>query len=120
MTDKIPVKAYEHTGINEDQTTREVILSYNEDDAEIDQAFRIDETDELYDTEWIAVLAHRLWTHWSQHIAEEEDISQDRVERWQSLWNRFEELSPEMQQKDVDLVERFLKETPDYSKGENP
>lgn len=65
-------------------------------------------------TENLARLAHRLWTHWSQHIAEEEDISQDRYERWEKLWVPFDDLSEEMKDKDRELVERFLDEKPDY------
>lgn len=64
----------------------------------------------------VAQLAHRLWTHWSQHIAQEEDISQERLDRWQNLWTPFEELSEEMQDKDRELVDRFLDEQPDYEK----
>jgi len=70
-----------------------------------------------YDKEVLAQLAHRLWTHWSQHIAEEEDISQERIDRWEQLWIPFDDLSKEMQEKDRELVERFLDEKPDYAQG---
>lgn len=62
----------------------------------------------------LPILAHRLWTHWSQHISEEEEISEDRLARWKRLWVPFEELSEEMQEKDRKLVNRFLDEKPDY------
>lgn len=62
----------------------------------------------------LAVLAHRLWSHWSMHIADEEDISDDRLERWQDYWVPFEELPDNVQDTDRDLVERFLEEEPDY------
>ena len=69
----------------------------------------------------LAALAHRLWTYWSQHIAEEEDISQDRVNRWKTLWIPFSKLSEESQEKDRELVQRFKSEKPDYrnKEGEN-
>ena len=114
MEDELPATAFELNGYNEELSKREVVLSYNEDDAEIDHSFSIHGSEPLYATEWLAVLAHRLWTHWSQHIAEEEDISQDRLDRWQNLWVPFDELSKEMQEKDEELVERFLDEMPDY------
>ena len=62
----------------------------------------------------LAELAHRLWTYWSQHIAEEEDISQDRLERWEDLWIPYLDLSEESQEKDQELVQRFISEKPDY------
>lgn len=61
-----------------------------------------------------AEVAHRLWTYWSQHIAEEEDISQDRLDRWENLWIPYPDLSEESQEKDRELVQRFIAEKPDY------
>lgn len=113
MKDRLIPHAYEHSGINENQG-REVILSYNEDDAQVEDSFNIHNSKPLYGPEMIAVLAHRLWTHWSQHIAKEESISQERLERWESLWVEFEALSSDMREKDDELVKRFLKEKPDY------
>ncbi len=62
----------------------------------------------------LAELAHRLWTHWSQHIAEEEDISEQRLERWKQLWMPYEDLGEEDKEDDRRLVQRFLSEKPDY------
>lgn len=62
----------------------------------------------------LARLAHRLWTHWSMHIAAEEDISDERLERWEDYWVPFEDLPDDVQQTDRDLVERFLADEPDY------
>ena len=64
--------------------------------------------------EELAELAHRLWTYWSQHIAEEEDISEDRLERWKGLWIPYEDLKEEDKGDDRRLVQRFLSEKPDY------
>jgi len=60
------------------------------------------------------VLAHRLWTHWSQQIAEEEDISEERLQRWQNLWIPYGELPDGAKDTDHRLVERFCVEEPDY------
>lgn len=61
-------------------------------------------------------LAHRLWTHWSQHIAEEEDISEERLQRWRELWIPYRALSEEEKETDRRLVERFCEEEPDYNR----
>jgi len=53
-------------------------------------------------------LAHRLWVHWSQHIAEEENISEDRLERWESLWVPYEDLSDDEKETDIRLVNKYL------------
>jgi len=58
--------------------------------------------------EELAEFAHDLWMHWSQHIAEEESISQSRRDRWGKLWTEYENLSEEMKDKDRDLVDKFL------------
>ena len=58
--------------------------------------------------EELAGFAHQLWMHWSQHIAEEEPISESRLDRWDKLWAEYENLSEEMKDKDRDLVDKFL------------
>jgi hypothetical protein len=68
---------------------------------------------EQYD-EPLAALAHRLWTHWSQHIAEEENISEERLQRWQRLWVPYGDLPGGAQETDRRLVERFCEEEPNY------
>jgi len=59
------------------------------------------------DKETLAIFAHRLWAYWSQHIADEEMLSDSRIDRWESLWVPFEELSEGEQDTDYDLVSRF-------------
>ena len=59
--------------------------------------------------ETLADLAHRLWMHWSQHIAAEEHISADRQARWGDLWTDYDELSEEMKDTDRELVEEMLR-----------
>lgn len=62
----------------------------------------------------LAKVAHRLWSYWSMAIAESEDISQERLDRWEDLWVPFEELDEEDKETDRELVERFRDEEPDY------
>jgi hypothetical protein len=62
-------------------------------------------------------LAHRLWTHWSQHIADEEDISEQRLQRWRNLWVPYDGLPEEDKDTDRRLVERFCEEEPDYERS---
>lgn len=62
------------------------------------------------DRETLADLAHRLWVHWSNHIAIEEPISEDRVSRWQDLWVDYEDLGEGMKDKDRELVEEMLRD----------
>jgi len=62
-------------------------------------------------------LAHRLWTHWSQHIAEEEEISEERLHRWRNLWIPYGELPDEAKDTDRRLVERFCEEEPNYERS---
>ena len=64
--------------------------------------------------ELLPVLAHRLWVHWSQHIAEEEDISDERLERWERYWIPFDELPDGAKQTDRKLVNQYISEEPDY------
>ena len=75
------------------------------------------------ETQWIlqydrslSALAHRLWTHWSQHIADEEDISEQRLQRWRNLWVPFDKLPEAARDTDRRLVERFCVEEPNYER----
>jgi hypothetical protein len=67
----------------------------------------------------LAAFAHRLWTHWSQHIAEEEPISEERLERWEALWIPYEQLPEESKRTDRRLVEKYAEEMPDYDRSED-
>jgi hypothetical protein len=119
MDGELPPSAYE-LQISTEEYGRESTLSYSEKDAGLDRDVSVLGSQPLYSVDCMAVLAHRLWTHWSQHIAEEEDISEERLNRWQELWVPFNELSSEMKEKDEELVERFLKEKPDYDDESDP
>jgi phage terminase small subunit len=62
-------------------------------------------------------LAHRLWTHWSQQIAEQEDISEERIQGWQELWVPYGELPEVAKETDTRLVEQYCEEEPDYNRS---
>lgn len=50
--------------------------------------------------EILAELEHEQWVEWSKNISERENLSQDRVDRWMSLWIPYSELSEEMKEQD--------------------
>lgn len=59
--------------------------------------------------EVVAAFLHRQWWGWSDSIAEEEDISEERLERWrEECWMPYEELSEEMKEKDRERARRLL------------
>jgi len=43
--------------------------------------------------EKLAALEHEQWIQWSQAIAAHEDISNERLKRWKSLWKPYDELT---------------------------
>jgi len=65
-------------------------------------------------------LAHRLWTHWSQHIAEEEDVSEERLQRWQALWVPYGELPEVAKETDKRLVKQYWEKEPAYNRSVEP
>ncbi|WP_177209077.1 hypothetical protein [Natronobacterium haloterrestre] len=60
--------------------------------------------------ERLAALEHRQWMEWSQHLAAEEDLSDDRLKRWESLWIPYAELSEEMKDHDREWADKVLDE----------
>ncbi len=64
----------------------------------------------LASREILADLAHRLWMHWSQHLAAEEQLSTDRRKRWETLWTEYGELDDSQQETDRVLVEEMLRQ----------
>ena len=108
--EKLPTSAYEFRTLDVDGSWAWATNKLNPEMGDrqfedVHELVRRDKVDEL-----LPVLAHRLWWYWSRHIAEEEDISDSRVKRWEELWKPFEELSEEMQEKDSELVQRFFED----------
>lgn len=59
--------------------------------------------------ESVASYLHDLWMKWSKHIADEEDISPERLHRWsRDCWMPYEELSEDMKDKDRKYVKELL------------
>ena len=52
---------------------------------------------------------------WSQHIADQEELSDDRMKRWKSLWKPYSELSEDMKDHDREWADKVLDELEDPS-----
>ena len=52
--------------------------------------------------EQLAELEHQQWVDWSKTIAHNENLSPERLKRWQKLWVPYSELTED--QKDQDRV----------------
>lgn len=50
--------------------------------------------------EKLAELEHEQWIKWSQTIAEKENISEERLERWKKFWVPYSELDEETKEHD--------------------
>jgi len=52
--------------------------------------------------EQLAALEHNQWVYWSKTIAHNENLSGERLKRWQKLWIPYEQLTEK--EKDSDRV----------------
>lgn len=50
--------------------------------------------------EALAALEHRQWRHWTQSLAEREDLPDHLVERWEENWVPYDELDDETKDHD--------------------
>lgn len=66
----------------------------------------MDFRDELL--EELAALEHRQWMEWSQSIAESEDISEARLERWNDYWVPYEDLPDDVQEYDREWARNVI------------
>jgi len=57
---------------------------------------------------------HKQWTSWSKTLADEEDLSEQRLERWEDNWKRYDELDEETKDHDRKYAERQLRKFRDY------
>lgn len=48
--------------------------------------------------EELAEIEHEQWIAWSNNIASRENLSKERLERWEKLWIPYSELSEEMKE----------------------
>lgn len=50
--------------------------------------------------EALAAIEHDQWMDWSKSIAQTEELSTDRIERWSKLWVPYEELDDNVKEQD--------------------
>jgi len=58
--------------------------------------------------EKLAALEHEQWMAWSKAIAEQENISPERLERWKKYWVPYEELDEATKEHDRVWARRVL------------
>lgn len=58
--------------------------------------------------ERLASLIHDQWMSWSKTIAEEENISPERLHRWAYYWRPYEELNEESKEADRKWARKFI------------
>lgn len=75
--------------------------------AEFDRP-EIEELDKESIARAMAPFFHNLWWEWSNSIAQEEDISEDRLERWREYWKPYELLDENTRQSDIERAEAFV------------
>jgi len=56
----------------------------------------------------LSALIHDQWCEWSRNIALRENLSGERLERWDKLWVPYERLSDEEKAKDQEYSLKFL------------
>lgn len=69
-------------------------------------------TDDL--VERLAALEHRQWMHWTQAVAEREDLPDGLVERWEESWVPYDDLDEETKEMDREWARRALDEAADH------
>ena len=57
----------------------------------------------------LAALEHDQWVQWAKDIAETEDITPERVEKWKKLFVPYSKLSEEDKDKDREWAVKVLK-----------
>lgn len=58
--------------------------------------------------EKLSELEHEQWISWSKNIAETENITSDRLERWQILWRPYSELTEAEKDQDREWADKSL------------
>lgn len=59
--------------------------------------------------EELAGLEHQQWEKWSRDIADKEDISKDRLDRWKKYWIDYSELDEKAKDDDREWADKVLK-----------
>jgi len=58
--------------------------------------------------EQLAELEHEQWEEWSKNIASNENISQDKIDRWRKLWIPYKDLSENAKDQDRTYARKVL------------
>lgn len=56
----------------------------------------------------IAALEHDQWVEWAKSLMENEDLSEDRVERWEGFMVPYEKLSEEDKESDREYAQKVV------------
>ena len=59
--------------------------------------------------EELSALEHDQWIYWTKGIAKEEDISKERLERWEKEYIDYEKLSEKTKDFDREWADKVLK-----------
>jgi hypothetical protein len=64
-------------------------------------------TDKL--REELSELEHDQWVKWSKELAKKEDLSKERLERWEKDWVNYNKLDEETKDFDREWADKVLK-----------
>ena len=59
--------------------------------------------------EKLAELEHQQWVEWSKDIADKEELSKERLDRWKGLWCDYKDLTEEKKDQDREWADKVLK-----------
>jgi len=68
---------------------------------------RPDGTDRKFREE-LAALEHQQWWEWSETVAREEDVSEERIDRWRGYWVPYEDLPEDVKDHDRKWADRVM------------
>lgn len=60
--------------------------------------------------ETLAEIEHKQWIEWSKTVAKQETISKERLDRWESCWIPYKDLSEEMKEFDRVYARKIIEE----------
>jgi hypothetical protein len=58
--------------------------------------------------EELAKLEHEQWELWSKDIAEQENISKERLDRWKKCWKKYDKLNEDAKEDDRKWADKVL------------
>lgn len=66
--------------------------------------------------EKLAELEHEQWMEWAKNISSKENISEERLKRWKTLYVPYDDLSEEMKEEDRKWARKVVKILQSYKK----